>query len=80
MKTLNFNIFKKGAVICALFCASPSIAQTAEPIMGAEIKAGKLNIAADDLGRTSPSFREKTSPTSPYKPPQNCSATSKAWI
>jgi len=47
---LNFNIFKKGAVICALFCASPSIAQTAEPIMGAEIKAGKLNIAADDLG------------------------------
>ena len=50
MKTLNFNTFKKGAVICALFCASPSIAQTAEPIMGAEIKAGKLNIAADDLG------------------------------
>jgi vitamin B12 transporter len=48
--TLNFNIFKKGAVICALFCASPSIAQTVEPIMGAEIKAGKLNIAADDLG------------------------------
>ncbi len=47
---MNFNIFKKGAVICALFCASPSIAQTAEPIMGAEIKAGKLNIAADDLG------------------------------
>jgi len=47
---LNFNIFKKGAVICALFCASPSIAQTVEPIMGAEIKAGKLNIAADDLG------------------------------
>ncbi len=45
-----FNSFKKGAVICALFCASPSIAQTAEPIMGAEIKAGKLNIAADDLG------------------------------
>ena len=50
MKTLNFNTFKKGAVICALFCASPSIAQTVEPIMGAEIKAGKLNIAADDLG------------------------------
>lgn len=47
---MNFNIFKKGAVICALFCASPSIAQTVEPIMGAEIKAGKLNIAADDLG------------------------------
>ncbi len=47
---MNFNTFKKGAVICALFCASPSIAQTAEPIMGAEIKAGKLNIAADDLG------------------------------
>lgn len=45
-----FNSFKKSAVICALFCASPSIAQTAEPIMGAEIKAGKLNIAADDLG------------------------------
>ncbi len=45
-----FNTFKKGAVICALFCASPSIAQTVEPIMGAEIKAGKLNIAADDLG------------------------------
>ncbi|MFN4785081.1 MAG: TonB-dependent receptor plug domain-containing protein [Bacteroidota bacterium] len=50
MKTLNFNTFKKGAVICALFCASPSIAQTVETIMGAEIKAGKLNIAADDLG------------------------------
>lgn len=45
-----FNSFKKGAVICALFCASPSIAQTVEPIMGAEIKAGKLNISAEDLG------------------------------
>lgn len=47
---MNFNIFKKGAVICALFCASPGFAQTVEPIMGAEIKAGKLNISADDLG------------------------------
>jgi len=49
-----FNSFKKGAITCALFCASPYIAQAqytgAEIIMGAEIKAGKLNIAAQDLG------------------------------
>ena len=49
-----FNSFKKGAITCALFCASPSIAQAQytgpELIMGAEIKAGKLNIAAQDLG------------------------------
>lgn len=49
-----FNSFKKGAIICALFCASPYIAQAQnsgpELIMGAEIKAGKLNIAAQDLG------------------------------
>ncbi len=50
MKPLNFNSLKKGAIICALFCASPSIAQSVEPIMGAEIKAGKLNVAAEDLG------------------------------
>ena len=49
-----FNSFKKGAITCALFCASPYIAQaqftSPELIMGAEIKAGKLNIAAQDLG------------------------------
>ena len=49
-----FNSFKKGAITCALFCASPYIAQAQytgpELIMGAEIKAGKLNIAAQDLG------------------------------
>ena len=49
-----FNSFKKGAITCALFCASPYIAQaqytSPEIIMGAEIKAGKLNIAAQDLG------------------------------
>ena len=50
MKPLNFNSLKKGAIICALFCASPSVAQSVEPIMGAEIKAGKLNVAAEDLG------------------------------
>ena len=51
---MNFNSFKKGAITCALFCASPYIAQAQytgpELIMGAEIKAGKLNIAAQDLG------------------------------
>lgn len=47
---MNFNSFKKGAVICALFYASHGIAQMVEPIMGAEIKAGKLNLAAQDLG------------------------------
>jgi iron complex outermembrane receptor protein len=49
-----FNSFKKGAITCALFCASPYIAQAQytgpELIMGAEIKAGKLNIAPQDLG------------------------------
>lgn len=50
MRTLIFNNLKKGALVCALFCARPSIAQMIEPIMGAEIKAGKLIMAAEQLG------------------------------
>lgn len=44
--------FKKGAVYCALFYASQLTAQTTGPesMMGAEIKAGKLSVMANDLG------------------------------
>jgi len=44
------NLIKKGAVLCALFYATTSIAQSVEPIMGAEINAGKLKLLAGNVG------------------------------
>ncbi|MEY4042007.1 MAG: hypothetical protein RL233_1538 [Bacteroidota bacterium] len=54
MNSFRLKTVKKGAFLCALFCVSPYIAQAQnsgpELIMGVDIKAGKLNVAAQDLG------------------------------
>ena len=47
---MRLDTIKKGALICALFYAKATFAQSGETMMGVEIKAGKLNIAASALG------------------------------
>ncbi len=47
---MRLDTIKKGALICALFYAKATFAQSGETMMGIEIKAGKLNIAASALG------------------------------
>ena len=47
---MKLDFIKKGALLCALFYASTTFAQSGETMMGVEIKAGKLNIEASALG------------------------------
>ena len=49
---MKIHFLREGAVFCALFYAISGIAQNspAEPMLGVEIKAGKLNLASHEVG------------------------------
>lgn len=50
MNKMTNSFIKKGAVFCALFYATASIAQPFETLQGAQINAGKLKLAANHVG------------------------------
>lgn len=50
MNKMTNSFIKKGAVFCALFYATASIAQQFETLQGAQINASKIKLAANNVG------------------------------